>query len=340
MKKLLNTLYVSTQGSYLRKERETFVVKVDDQTIGQFPMHTIGNIVCFGRVMVSPSFMAACGERGIGLSFMTTYGKFLSRVQGPESGNVLLRRTQYRHADSNFMEISRIIIGAKIANSRQLYLRHQRNHGSCESSNKIVVRLAHILERVEKETNLDRLRGFEGEAAQVYFSGFSQLIRDGGSHSKFSFEGRNKRPPTDPVNALMSFSYSLLTHEVASAQQAVGIDPYVGFIHRDRPGRLSMALDMLEEFRAWWCDRFVLTLINRKQVKDKDFIQDEAGGVRMTDTCRKKIITEWQERKQLEIEHPYLKEKVQIGLLPHIQSLLLGRYLRNDLQYYPAFHAR
>ena len=247
MKKLLNTLYISTQGSYLRKERETLVVQSDGQTIGQLPIHTIGNIVCFGRVMVSPSFMGACGERGISLSFMTEYGRFLSRIQGPQSGNVLLRRTQYRRADSDFMDISRVMIGAKIANSRQLYLRHQRNHGPCESSDKIVVRLAHLLQKVGKETNLDKLRGFEGEAAQVYFSGFCRLIRHG-VQGKFSFEGRNKRPPKDPVNALMSFSYSLLTHEIASAQQGVGLDPYVGFIHRDRPGRLSMALDMWRNF--------------------------------------------------------------------------------------------
>lgn len=339
MKKLLNSLYISTQGSYLHKERETLVVKVDDQKVGQLPMHAIGNIVCFGRVLVSPALVGACGERGINLSFMTEYGKFLARVQGPQSGNVLLRRTQYRCADASPIDLSRVMIGAKIANSRQSYLRHLHNHGPCEQSGKIITRLGHLLGRAEREVELNKLRGIEGEAAQVYFSGFQQLIRPE-RRTWFEFEGRNKRPPTDPVNALMSFSYSLLTHEIASAQQAVGIDPYVGFLHRDRPGRLSMALDMLEEFRAWWCDRFVLTLINRKQVKNNDFIQDEAGGVRMNDACRKMFLTKWQERKQLKIEHPYLKEKVQIGLLPHIQSLLFARHLRDDLQYYPAFYAR
>ena len=339
MKKLLNSLYVSTQGSYLHKERETLVVKVDNQKTAQLPLHAIGNIICFGRVMVSPDLMATCGERGINLSFMTEYGKFLVRVQGPQSGNVLLRRAQYRLADANPVNLARVMIGAKIANSRQSYLRYQRNYGSFEWAENLVIRLAHLLRKAERELDLDKLRGIEGEAARVYFSEFQELIRPE-SRIGFSFEGRNRRPPTDPVNALMSFSYSLLTHEIASAQQTVGIDPYVGFIHRDRPGRLSMALDMLEEFRSWWCDRFVLTLINRKQVNEKDFIQDEAGGVRMTDECRKTILTEWQERKQLQIEHPYLKEKIQIGLLPHIQSSLLARYLRNDLQNYPAFYAR
>ena len=339
MKKLLNSLYVSTQGSYLHKERETLVVKVDKRKAAQLPLHAIGNIVCFGRVMVSPDLMATCGERGINLSFMNQYGKFLARIHGPQSGNVLLRRAQYRLADSNPIDLARVMIGAKIANCRQSYLRHQRNYGSCDWARKLVTRLAHLLRKTERETDLDKLRGIEGEAARIYFSEFQNLIRPE-IQIKFAFDGRNRRPPLDPVNSLMSFSYSLLTHEIASAQQTVGIDPYVGFIHRDRPGRLSTALDMLEEFRAWWCDRFVLSLINRRQIKRNGFIRDEAGGIRMTDECRKIVLTEWQERKLSQIEHPYLKEKIQIGLLPHVQSLLLARYLRNDLENYPAFFVR
>ena len=339
MKKLLNSLYISTQGSYVHKERETLVVEVDGEKKGQLPMHALGNIICFGRVMVSPALMGACGEKGINLSFMTEYGKFLARVQGPQTGNVLLRRQQYRLADSSPEPLARLMIGAKIANSRQLLLRHQRNHGEEPSLQVVADRLAQLLKQAGRETDLDRLRGIEGEAAQRYFSCFPCLIRPE-AREQFSFEGRNKRPPTDPINALLSFAYSLLTHEIASALQANGIDPYVGFMHRDRPGRLSMALDMLEEFRGWWCDRFVLSLINRKQLNDKAFIKEAAGGVRLTDDARKAVLTAWQERKQTELEHPFLKEKVAVGLLPHIQSLLLARYLRGDLQQYPPFVSR
>ncbi len=339
MKKLLNSLYITTQGSYLHKERETLVVEIEGNKAGQLPIHAIANIFCFGRVMVSPALMAACGERGINLSFMTEYGRFLARVQGPQSGNVLLRRAQYRLADGAPTQVARIMIGAKIANSRQSFMRLQRNHGATATLGHTVRQLARLLEKAGRETDLNRLRGLEGEAAQIYFSRFEQLLRPD-VRSGFHFSGRNKRPPTDPVNALLSFAYSLLTHELASAQQAVGLDPYVGFMHRDRPGRLSMALDMLEEFRAWWCDRFVLTLVNRKQVNEKDFVREASGSLRMKDDCRKQFLTAWQERKQVEIEHPYTKEKIPIGLLPHVQSMLLARHLRRDLEAYPAFIAR
>ena len=339
MKKLLNSLYVSTQGSYLHKERETLVVEVEGKKVGQLPLHAINNIFCFGNVMVSPAFMAACGEKGINLSFMTEYGKFLARVQGPEIGNVLLRRTQYRLADSDPARIARLMIGAKIANSRQVLLRHQRNHGQEVDMEVAGRRLARLLEQASKESTLDILRGIEGEAAQVYFSCFNLLIRPECS-AQFSFSGRNRRPPLDPVNALLSFAYSLLTHEIASAQQAVGIDPYVGFLHRDRPGRLGMALDMLEEFRAWWCDRFVLSLINRKQVAAKGFKKEITGAIKMTDDTRKKVLQAWQERKRAEFVHPYTKDKIAIGLLPHIQARLLSMYLRSDVEQYPPFTTR
>ena len=339
MKKLLNSLYVSTQGSYLHKERETLVVEVEGKKVGQLPLHAINNIFCFGNVMVSPAFMAACGEKGINLSFMTEYGKFLARVQGPEIGNVLLRRTQYRLADSDPARIARLMIGTKIANSRQVLLRHQRNHGQEVDMEVAGRRLARLLEQASKESTLDILRGIEGEAAQVYFSCFNLLIRPE-CRAQFSFSGRNRRPPLDPVNALLSFAYSLLTHEIASAQQAVGIDPYVGFLHRDRPGRLGMALDMLEEFRAWWCDRFVLSLINRKQVAAKGFKKEITGAIKMTDDTRKKVLQAWQERKRAEFVHPYTKDKIAIGLLPHIQARLLSMYLRSDVEQYPPFTTR
>ena len=336
MKKLQNTLYISTQGSYLHKERETLVVENDGKKLGQLPMHALGNIVCFGRIMVSPALMAASAEKDIGLTFLTEYGKFLARVQGPQSGNVLLRRAQYRRADDDPISVARYMIGAKVANTRQVVMRAQRNHGENLLLHNAAKRLGNHLKQIHRETDLDRLRGIEGDAAHRYFEAFKELIRPELQES-FVFEGRNKRPPTDQVNALLSFSYTLLTHEISSAMQTVGLDPYVGFMHRDRPGRLSLALDMLEEFRAPWCDRFALTLINRKQVSVTDFVTEASGAVRMTDSSRKEFLTAWQERKLTEITHPYTKEKMPLGLLPHIQSQLLARYLRGDLEAYPPY---
>ena len=339
MKKMLNSLYISTQGSYLHKERETLIVEADGKKLGQFPMHAIENIFCFGQIMVSPALMGACGEKGINLSFMTEFGKFLARVQGPQSGNVLLRRQQYRIADQDPVSIARLMIAAKIANSRQVLLRHQRNHGEDDNLATVCHRLSHLLKQAERETNLDRLRGIEGDGAQNYFSVFSSLIRSNPDHD-FKLEGRNKRPPTDPVNAMLSFAYTLLTHEIASALQSVGLDPYVGFMHRDRPGRLSLALDMIEEFRSPWCDRFVLSLINRKQLGAKDFKQDAAGGVKLSEDARKQFLVAWQERKQVVITHPYLDEKIPTGLIPYVQSTLLGRHIRGDIEVYPPFLVR
>lgn len=335
MKKLLNTLYITRQESYLHKERETIVIKQDKEKLGQFPALTIGNILCFGQVSVSPFLMGFCGEHGIGLSFYTEYGKFLARVQGKQTGNVLLRRAQYRWADDEQKSVSvaRLMVAAKISNGRSVLMREVRNHGSNASIEAAVKHLASSLRRVRNATTVPEAMGIEGDAANRYFSVFDELLRGSG----FVFGGRVRRPPTDQVNALLSYAYTLITHECASALQGVGLDPYVGFLHQDRPGRLSLALDLLEEFRAPWADRFVLTLINRQQVKIKDFVTEASGAVRLTDDARKKFLTAWQERKQVEILHPYLDEQVAIGLLPHCQAMLLARHIRGDTVYYPPY---
>ena len=335
MKKLLNTLYVTRQQTYLHKERETIVIKEGDEKLGQFPALAVGNILCFGQVSVSPFLMGYCGEQGIGLSFYTEYGKFMARVQGKQTGNVLLRRAQYRWADDETKSVSvaRNMVAAKIRNGRSVLMREIRNHGSNESIDLVVKHLATSLRRVKSATTVAEVMGIEGDAANRYFGVFNELLRGSG----FAFGGRVRRPPTDAVNALLSFAYTLITHECASALQGVGLDPYVGFLHQDRPGRLSLALDLLEEFRAPWADRFVLTLINRQQIKLNDFVTEASGAVRLTEDAKKSFLASWQERKQVEILHPYLEEQVPIGLLPHCQAMLLARHIRGDTEQYPPY---
>lgn len=335
MKKLLNTLYITRQESYLHKERETIIIKQGKDKLGQFPALTISNILCFGQISVSPFLMGYCGEQGIGLAFYTEYGKFLARVQGKQSGNVLLRRTQYRWADDidKSTAIARLMVAAKIANCRSIIMREIRNHGDNGELSGIVDKLATSLRRVQHAESVEQAMGMEGDAASSYFGVFNNLLRGDG----FEFGGRIRRPPTDPVNALLSYAYTLIAHECASALQGVGLDPYVGFLHQDRPGRISLALDLLEEFRAPWADRFVLTLINRRQIKQKDFVTEASGAVRLTDDARKAFLVAWQERKQEEITHPYLQESVPIGLLPHCQAMLLARHLRGDTEHYPPY---
>ncbi len=335
MKKLLNTLYITRQESYLHKERETIVIKQGDNKLGQFPALTVGNILCFGQVSVSPFLMGYCGEQGIGLAFYTEYGKFLARVHGKQTGNVLLRRAQYRWADDSekSTSVARLMVAAKIANSRSVLMRELRNHGDNPAVQSAIDKMAISLRRVQYARSVEETMGIEGDAANSYFGVFNELIRGSG----FAFGGRVRRPPTDPVNALISFVYSLITHECSSALQGVGLDPYVGFLHKDRPGRVSLALDLLEEFRASWADRFVLTLINRGQIQLSDFVTEASGAVRLTDDARKRLLTAYQERKQSEISHPYLVESVPVGLLPHCQAMLLARHIRGDMEYYPPY---
>jgi CRISP-associated protein Cas1 len=340
MKKHLNTLYVTTQGAYLSKEGETVLVSVEKEKRLQLPVHTLGGIVCFGRVMCSPFLMGFCAENNIGMSFLTEHGRFMARVQGPVSGNVLLRREQYRQADSPDFSaaMARFILTGKIANSRTVLQRAQRDHGDKIDQSEVeqaVNVLGGALKRIETISNLDELRGVEGETARCYFSVFDHLITN--QKNDFFFKGRNRRPPLDNVNCLLSFLYTLLIHDVRSALEGVGLDPGVGFLHRDRPGRPGLALDMMEEYRSFLADRLALSLINLGQVKDKGFKKSDTGAVLMSDETRKEVIVTYQKRKQDEILHPFIGEKVTIGILFHVQALLLARYLRGDLDGYPPF---
>ena len=339
MKKLLNTLFITRQDTYLHKERETIVIKQGDEKLAQFPALALGWVLCFGRVSVSPFLMGYFAEQGIGLAFYTEYGRFLARIQGPENGNVLLRREQYRWADdpARCVQVARLSVAAKVANSRAILQRERRNHGDESGQlSKAIDKLAVNLRRVRNSTRVEEAMGMEGDAAGTYFGVFDTLLRGSG----FVFGGRVRRPPTDPVNALLSFVYSLITQECTSALQGVGLDPYVGFLHKDRPGRPSLALDLLEEFRAPWADRFVLTLVNRRQIQLKDFVTEASGAVGLKDEPRKKVLTAYQERKQEEVRHPYLDEQVPIGLLPHCQAMLLARHLRGDTEFYTPYVVR
>lgn len=340
MKKHLNTLYVTTQGAYLSKEGETVLVSVEGERRLQVPVHTLSGIVCFGRVMCSPYLMGFCAESNVGLSFLTENGRFLARVQGPVSGNVLVRREQYRRADDPKFsaEMTRFFLCGKLANSRTVLQRALRDHEDKLPQREIertIGLLADALKRLDRQDDLDTLRGIEGETARCYFSVWDHLI----THQKesFFFKGRNRRPPLDNVNCLLSFVYTLLLHDVRSALEGVGLDPAVGFLHRDRPGRPGLALDLMEEFRPFLADRLVLSLINLGQVNAKGFGSSETGAVTMNDAARKEVIVSYQKRKQDEILHPFLCEKVSIGILFHVQALLLARFLRGDLDGYPPF---
>ena len=340
MKKHLNTLFVTTQGAYLAKEGETIVVKVEKEIRLRLPVHTIGGIVCFRNVSCSPYLMGFCAENGVGISFLTERGRFLARVQGPVSGNVLLRREQYRRADDPKATagIARAVLTGKIANSRTVLQRALRDHGDKVAADQLglaVKRLTNYLDMLDQDLPLDALRGCEGDAAHIYFSVFDHLIV--AQKEAFFFHERNRRPPLDNVNALLSFIYTLLVHDIRSALEAVGLDPAVGFLHRDRPGRPGLALDLMEEFRPFLADRLTLSLINLRQVQARGFEKSDSGAVLMTDATRKTVLVAYQERKQEEILHPFIDEKVTIGTLFHIQALLMARYLRGDLDGYPPF---
>lgn len=340
MKKHLNTLFVTTQGAYLSKEGETVVVKVEKEIRLRIPVHTLGGIVCFGNVSCSPFLMGHCAENGVGISFLSESGRFLARVQGPVSGNVLLRREQYRLADDPAFsaDVARAIVTGKIANSRTVLQRALRDHAEKLAEAELrrtVAILSRCLESLEKATTLNTVRGVEGDAAHCYFNVFDHLIVS--QKDDFKFQERNRRPPLDNVNCLLSFLYTLMMHDIRSALEGVGLDPAVGFLHRDRPGRPSLALDLMEEFRPFLADRLVLSLINLRQVQPKGFNRSEAGAVTMEEQTRKNVLVAYQVRKQDEIFHPFLDEKVTIGILFHIQALLLARFLRGDMDGYPPF---
>lgn len=340
MKKYLNTLFVTTQGAYLLKEGETVVVSVEKETRLQVPIHTLGGIVCFGNVGMSPFLMGFCAENNVAISFLTEYGRFLAGIHGKLSGNVLLRREQYRRADEApfCVGVAKNILTGKICNARTVLQRYLRDHESkvdVQNIQMAIKRLGNIIDGLDKTTDLDVLRGMEGDAAHIYFDVFDHLIV--AQKDDFKFDGRNRRPPLDNVNCLLSFLYTLLMHDVRSAIECVGLDSCVGFLHRDRPGRPGLALDIMEEFRPFLADRLVLSLINRCQVNAKGFKKSETGAVLMNDDMRKEVLVAYQKRKQEDIIHPYLKETVPIGLLFHLQALLLARYLRGDIDGYPVF---
>ena len=339
MKKHLNTLYVTTQNAYLHKEGQSVVVKIENEVRLRMPIHTLDSIICFGAVSMSPFLMFHCAENRVAVSFLSQHGRFLARVQGPISGNVLLRKEQYRRAGENQIssEIARNILIGKLANARTTLRRALRDHGANQTLQTAQLRLGHQIQRLEKANfhTIDELRGFEGDTAASYFAAFPELITV--NEEAFSFTGRNRRPPTDPVNALLSFAYTLLVHDCRSALEGVGLDPQVGFLHAIRPGRPSLALDLMEEFRSFLADRLVLSLINRRQIQPRDFNDSAGGAVSMTDTARKQLLAAWQKRKQEEITHPYLNEKCKIGLIPHLQAQLLARHIRGDIEAYPPF---
>ncbi len=336
MKKHLNSLFVTTQGAWLAKDGEAVVVSVEREIRLRVPIHLLESIVCFGNVSVSPFLMAHCAEVGVAVSFLTERGRFLARVEGPVSGNVRLRRTQYRWADDpdRSTELARAFVLGKVANSRVVLQRAARDHPEDgEALTPAVAALASSLKQAEKAASVESIRGIEGEAARTYFGVFRHLIT--GDPSEFPFGGRTRRPPRDEVNALLSFIYVLLLHDIRSALESVGMDPQVGFLHRDRPGRPSLGLDMMEELRPVVADRLALTLINRRQVRPRGFERQETGGVFMNEETRRTVLLAYQERKNEEIRHPFLDEKCTVGAVPRIQALLLSRRLRGDLDAYP-----
>ena len=340
MKHLLNTLFVTSEDVYLSLDGENVVINRDSAVVARYPLHTLQNIISFAYAGASPALMGACVRRGVGLAFCTPRGRFLARASGLTGGNVLLRRQQYRVADDppQSCRIARCMIVGKLYNARWSLERTLRDHRPRvreeDFQNAISILMGQTVSAMEAESP-DTLRGLEGVGASAYFGVFDQMILR--NKESFFFHGRNRRPPLDNVNAMLSFVYSLLTNDCASALESVGLDAYVGFLHTDRPGRVSLALDLMEELRPVMADRFVLTAINNRVVSPGDFETQESGAVLMTDTGRKALLKAWQERKREQITHPFLQEKLEWGLVPYIQALLLARTLRGDLDAYPPF---
>jgi len=343
VRKLLNTIYVTSEDAWMRKDGANLVVEVDGVERGRVPLHLLDGVVSFGRAGASPALMAACAEAGVTLSHLAPNGRFLARVEGGRTGNVLLRRTQYRAADdpARAVGIVRAVVAAKSANQRAVVRRALRDHGPAldalarEALESAERRLTKSGRRALQANDVDGLRGLEGEAAMTYFGVFDRLVRVEGD--AFRFRGRSRRPPMDRINALLSFLYAMLGHDCRSALEAHGLDPQVGFLHADRPGRASLALDLMEELRPVLADRLALSLVNRRQLDADDFVVEAAGGVRLTEAGRKTVLTAWQERKRDELRHPFFDETMPLGLVMSAQAQLLARHLRGDLDGYPAF---
>lgn len=339
MKKLLNTVYVTTEGAALRKDGENLVAEIEGAERARVPLHLLASVVVFGPVLLSPALIGICAERGVTVVLLDRNGRFQARIEGPVSGNVLLRRAQYRASDAG-EEIVRAIVLGKVANQRAVIRRALRDYGSEMTPEARAAletatdRIAQILRRVQlSDRTTDEMRGSEGEAATLYFGVFDHLIRSPDDGLRWT--QRSRRPPRDAMNALLSFLYTLLTHDCRSACEAVGLDPAVGFLHRDRPGRPSLALDLMEELRAPLADRLALSLVNRRQLRAGDFRAMEGGAVLLSDEGRKTVLTAWQERKKEERLHPFLQEKAPFGLVPFLQAQMLARHLRGDIDGYP-----
>lgn len=339
MRKMLNTLYVTSTDHYLARDGENVVVQAEQTEKFRVPVHNLESIVTFGYTGASPGLMQLCAERGVALNFMSEYGGFRARIQGKTSGNVLLRRKQYRNADGpEAVQIARRMIQGKIINSRSVINRAICDHSEQLDGAKLQTISAELKRLARFSTQaqeLDSLRGVEGEAAKIYFSGLDELIL--ADKKSFFMTSRSRRPPLDRFNALLSFLYTMIRLDVQSALETVGLDPAVGFLHRDRPGRASLALDLMEELRPYMADRLALSLVNRKQINAKAFIVKENGAVLLSDEGRKEVLAAWQQRKQEELRHPYLNETLSLGLVPYSQALLLARHIRGDLEDYPPF---
>jgi CRISPR-associated protein Cas1 len=339
MRKLLNTLYITNENYYLSRERENVVIRDDDKVLRRFPIHILEGIVCFNYTGASPGLIQLCNENRISITYLTPRGRFQGKYIGITNGNVLLRREQYRIADDErSLEIAKNCIKAKIINSRKVYLRLLRDHRdniNYSQVSEVAEYLKNQILLIDICKDKDSLRGIEGDAARMYFQNFDELILK--QKEDFKFVLRTRRPPLNRVNAMLSFLYSVLTYEIQAALETVGLDSYVGFFHADRPGRAGLALDLIEEIRAYLVDRFVLTMINRHQISPSDFEVKENQAVLLNEKGREKILSEWQKRKQQEITHPFIKEKMPIGLLPYVQAQLLARHIRGDLEAYPPF---
>lgn len=340
MKRHLNTLFVSTQDVWLAKEGECVELFQDKKSLGKIPLHTLQSVVCFGRVSCSQYLLEHCARLGISVTWLTEYGRFMAAMRGPTSGNVLLRRAQYRLSDNpdGCAELARCFIVGKVANCRTVLLRQARSFPE-DALNEAAEKLGRILHRLSRPHDLEELRGMEGDAAHIYFGVFHFLIKKE-LRDEMRFLGRSRKPPRDEVNCLLSLLYTLLAADVRSALETVGLDPQVGFLHRERPGRPSLALDVMEEFRPYLADRLTLTLINRNQIKKSDFTRTEVCGFILKDKARKEVLAAWQERKREEVEHPFLKEKMTVGLLCHVQARILARQIRGELDAYPPFAMR
>lgn len=349
MKQHLNTLFLTTPGAYLAKEGQALAVRIERETRLRVPVHTIGSVVCLGRATLSPAAMALCAESGVAVLFLTDHGRFLARVSGFTPGNVLLRREQYRVADdpARCLPIIRSVVAGKLANQRAVLLRGARelrdridDPSALAPLERAAADLADSLHVLQRASTPDAARGLEGDAAARYFAVLDLLITEahGQAHrDTFRLSSRSRRPPLDPINCLLSFLYALLAADCRAAAESTGLDPAVGFLHTDRPGRPSLALDLMEELRPILADRLALSLINRRQVDAACFETAASGAVSLTDSARKAVLVAYQKRKQEELTHPFLSEKVTLGLLPHLQALLLARHLRGDLDAYPPF---